>query len=50
MDATHSVSPSFLRLKHIIGDQNQGPQSSPLFRYQKQLGGMVFKQADTLNQ
>ena len=25
MDATHSVSPSFLRLKHIIGDQKARP-------------------------
>ena len=35
MDATHSVSPSFLRLKHIIGDQKARPPIQPIIPVSK---------------
>ena len=35
MDATHSVSPSFLRLKHIIGDQKATPPIQPIIPVSK---------------
>ena len=35
MDATHSVSPSFLRLKQIIGDQKAKPPTQPIIPISK---------------
>jgi hypothetical protein len=50
MDATHSVSPSFLRLKHIIGDQKARPPIQPIIPVSKTTWWNGAKQADTLNQ
>ena len=35
MDATHNVSPSFLRLKQIIGDQKAKPPIQPIIPLSK---------------
>ena len=35
MDAAHNVSPSFLRLKHIIGDQKASPPIPPIIPISK---------------
>ena len=35
MDATHSVSRSFLRLKHIIGDKKARPPIQPIIPVSK---------------